>query len=349
MGGNPAGSTRGWRRWLQFSLRTLLVATVVIGLGLGWFVSRLEKARRQADAVAGLRRAGANVVYEHELGEGRRETNADGSWNPDWREEIEPPGPRWLREWLGVDFFARVVGVEISSSKGEYDRSMAALLRMIEPKRGIEPAPTAADTQMMSGYLRDLPEVTELTIGPFAPADDTITAETMANIASLPQLRQLNIMTLERFSHVAELDQIVYIGGPPCAWNVRLPAEAQRHLAGLTKLERLVLVGVEGWEEGLDEIAGLAQLKELTLVAFDETEDELRELTRRRPDLKVTSKLDPRPIRVGDIGLDTSEYQAEGVSDGSKSDAAEDRMKRFDEFREMMRNGGKKGTATPAE
>ena len=87
------------RRWLQFSLRTLMVVTIVIGLGLGWFASRLEKARRQADAVAGLRRAGANVFYEHELAERHRETNADGTWNPDWREEIEPPGPGWLREW----------------------------------------------------------------------------------------------------------------------------------------------------------------------------------------------------------------------------------------------------------
>jgi hypothetical protein len=155
-------------------------------------------------------------------------------------------------------------------------------------------------------------------------------------------------MTLERFSYLEELDRIVYTG-PPRAFRVRLTAEARRHLAGLTNLERLMLVGVEGWEEGVDEITELSQLKELTLVAFDDSEDELRDLKRRRPDLKVTSKLDPRPIRVGDIGLDTSEHQAKSDSDGLKSDAAEDRMKRFQEFREMMRSGRKKGAVTPAE
>ncbi len=39
------------RRWLQFRLRTLLIAVLVLSLPLSWFAMRMERARRQRDVL----------------------------------------------------------------------------------------------------------------------------------------------------------------------------------------------------------------------------------------------------------------------------------------------------------
>ena len=42
------------RRWLQISLRTLLILVTLLSIGLGWFVHRGERQRRAAAMTAGL-------------------------------------------------------------------------------------------------------------------------------------------------------------------------------------------------------------------------------------------------------------------------------------------------------
>jgi hypothetical protein len=52
------------RRWYQFSLKTLLVFMVLCSLVLAAFSWRLQRAHRQARAVAALRSLGCEVGYE---------------------------------------------------------------------------------------------------------------------------------------------------------------------------------------------------------------------------------------------------------------------------------------------
>ena len=50
--GSPVDeSGRPRRRWLQFRLRTLLIAVLVLSLPLSWFAVRMERARRQRDVL----------------------------------------------------------------------------------------------------------------------------------------------------------------------------------------------------------------------------------------------------------------------------------------------------------
>ena len=59
------GCTRRWR----FGLRTLLVAVLVVGLGLGWLVRQLRRESEQVALVAELNRAGIYTwAYRAELG-----------------------------------------------------------------------------------------------------------------------------------------------------------------------------------------------------------------------------------------------------------------------------------------
>ena len=68
----PAESvSRSWRRFLRFSMRGLIVLVLVIGLGLGWMVRTIRRARIQPEAVAAIRKARGNVLFDWQLKNGR--------------------------------------------------------------------------------------------------------------------------------------------------------------------------------------------------------------------------------------------------------------------------------------
>ncbi len=86
------------RRWYQYSLRSLLLLMLLASIGMSWFAVRMQKSRRQQDAVEAVEKAGGWVVYDCQS-EQASDPNA------------VPPGPGWLRDRLGEYFFANVVAV----------------------------------------------------------------------------------------------------------------------------------------------------------------------------------------------------------------------------------------------
>ena len=87
------------RRWIQFSLRSLMMLTLVVGLGMAtWLVPLKKRADRQKAAVEAILKDGGLVAYDYQHdASGRSIQNA------------MPPGPAWLRKLLGDDFFTDVV------------------------------------------------------------------------------------------------------------------------------------------------------------------------------------------------------------------------------------------------
>jgi hypothetical protein len=88
---------RSKRRWYQFSLRALLVFVLLASVGMSWLAVKLERARRQKEAVEAIEKAAGWVVYDYQ------------SENL----SAEPPVPRWKRLLLGKDFFFDVVWAEL--------------------------------------------------------------------------------------------------------------------------------------------------------------------------------------------------------------------------------------------
>lgn len=88
----------------QFSLRALLLLILVVGIALGWFANVYRQKLAERAAVARLRAAGAVVCYDYEV---------DEDWLPlDTRtQSVELPGPKFLRDLLGDDWFATPVCV----------------------------------------------------------------------------------------------------------------------------------------------------------------------------------------------------------------------------------------------
>jgi hypothetical protein len=54
------------RRFLQFSVRTLLVFVLLVSIGMSWFAVKMQKARRQREAVEAIVKAGRLVAYDYQ-------------------------------------------------------------------------------------------------------------------------------------------------------------------------------------------------------------------------------------------------------------------------------------------
>lgn len=82
------------RRWFQFSLRTLMIFTLICAIPCAWLGRKIERKRNERDAVAVILKLGGIVMYEYQTMPGAPPR--------------QPPGPTWLRSLLGEKFFSEV-------------------------------------------------------------------------------------------------------------------------------------------------------------------------------------------------------------------------------------------------
>ena len=83
------------RRWLQFSLRTMMIVVTVFCVWLGFTAKR---ARDQRQAVEVIRKLWGAGYYEHQLPLGF---------------PSKPPGPKWLRRLIGDEYFFSFGRIEV--------------------------------------------------------------------------------------------------------------------------------------------------------------------------------------------------------------------------------------------
>ena len=94
------------RRWYQFSLRTLLVFVLLCSIFCSWFAVKMNRARKQKEAVEAIVKWRAWVHYDYEYDE-----------NEKWIFDAEPATPAWIRNLLGDDFLYDVVEVGIDPTQ----------------------------------------------------------------------------------------------------------------------------------------------------------------------------------------------------------------------------------------
>src|SRR5262245_37829735 len=101
------------KKWLRFSLRTMLVLITALCIWLG---VQVNVARRQREAVAAISRVGGTVYYDYQLvpvATGVTSLFEVASQPSDDGLDLSrtPPGADWLRKCLGDDFFRTAVVV----------------------------------------------------------------------------------------------------------------------------------------------------------------------------------------------------------------------------------------------
>ena len=107
----PTATPKPRPRWLQFSLRGLLLLMVVISAPLGWFAWKRERLRAQREAIQAIESLGGLAIYDLEYSDVPLDASGEIVW----------PGPARLRRVLGDDAFVHVVdvrlaGIEVTAS-----------------------------------------------------------------------------------------------------------------------------------------------------------------------------------------------------------------------------------------
>jgi hypothetical protein len=104
-------------RRLRFSLRAFLIAMAAIAVFLAVWA---ENARKQRFAVDWVLRQGGHVTYDFEW----PNTSAAGPLRP------QPPGPKWLHDWLGIEYLATVTAVILDRDEIDNLKPLSNLPRL---------------------------------------------------------------------------------------------------------------------------------------------------------------------------------------------------------------------------
>jgi hypothetical protein len=185
----------------------------------------------------------------------------------------DPPGPEWVRDWLGIDYLATVRGVTINQLSDDSMEALRALtgLRSLQ----IQPLMIAAPPVFSSGppaidagpsiapVMSLLPSFTllEKLVLTGAPATDG----DLAVLAKLPRLRILDLsgcpaLTDAGLAHVGKIAGLKSLS----VWGPVLTEAGLEKLGGLRKLETLRL-DLQDQPLGLNSLNGLSNLEELQL------------------------------------------------------------------------------------
>jgi hypothetical protein len=292
----PAPTPR--RRWLSYSLRTMFVLVTVLCVWLGVYVNRAERQKR---AVAWIKAHDGEVHYDYEYTQHPTEPSyfevkVDGSqlirgFEYDKNgEEIspQPPGPRWLRDLLGMDYFATVVDAEIRDVENEQDLPPIKDLPRLRyltvyrlPDVGWADIHRLSQLQSLNcecdritdanlEQISHLVTLRKLVLDMYSK-EATITDSQLKYLDNLTVLEELEIYSrgtdaeLERLSKAATSPSMFFIrtGGG----KLRITDAGLSHLQRLKNLESLSLDGEQLTEVGIANLSGLPRLSALELSA----------------------------------------------------------------------------------
>jgi hypothetical protein len=221
------------RRRLSIRLSVLLALVLPVAVYLGWLTNR---ARRQRELIGIVRSMGGVVTFDYER-------SAPGS-----RPKLEPPGPRWLRRWVGDEYFQQITEISVFSSgskslsaaqraQGRYD---ARLLRLIAAQKHLNVLRIRVDGSRVTdaglAALAGLSELESLQI----QSAELLTDEGLQALRGLSKLQLLLL---------CDAHQITDAG--------------LKHLSGLPKLERLCVTESQigdHWYEQLGPSPSLVEL-----------------------------------------------------------------------------------------
>lgn len=93
------------RRWMRFSLSSILLVVTVCGMWLG---VRVNRARNERAALQDLRQLGAMVHFTYQKA---------GEWDWDWQNKMQSNIPSPLLAVLGEEFFHQIGHVSFHDHK----------------------------------------------------------------------------------------------------------------------------------------------------------------------------------------------------------------------------------------
>ncbi len=247
------------RRWFQFSLRALLVLVLLVSVGMSWFAVRMEKARRQKEAVEAIRKAGGGVVYDYE--------------------PSEPLAPKWARALLGDDFFFDVFAVE--SWSGDFGDDEAIYLKRLTNLEVL----FLKGAQITDAGLANIKELANLESVHLS--DTQVTGSGIKHLQGITKLKSVDLgntqVTDAGLERLAGLTNLIYLN----LSSTQVTDAGLQHLRDMTSLEQLNLSDTEVTDAGLESVKGLTNLSELNLHDTEVTSKGIKELQKALPECVI--------------------------------------------------------------
>ena len=252
------------RRFLQFSLRSLLVFVLLASIGMSWLGVKLERARRQREAVEAVVKAGGWVYYDYEF------------HDDDVGEEFVP---KWARELFGDDFFFDVVGVGMFFQDfGDDEATCLKELTGLEgghfgfsqiTDAGLENIEKLADLKGLSLEIRGITDAGLKHL------------EGMTNLFGL-ELNDTKI-TDAGLEHVEGLATLEWLH----LRDTQVGDDGLEHLKGLNNLRHLTLTETRITDAGLEHLIGLRGLTLLDLSGTQVTPEGVKKLQEALPKCEI--------------------------------------------------------------
>ena len=259
------------RRWFQFSIRSMMLAITLLCVWLGVISHR---ANRQKRAVEAIRSKGGSVEYDYE-------SRKYGGRNFPRRGSPSPPGPVWLQNLVGLDYFATVVVAGVGHDAAD-DDSVAVLVNL--PELRCVSLVGAGVTQGGLARLKELPNLVSLDL-----ENSSATSAGWEPLERLTQLEELTLsgdnVTDSTLSYVEGLRHLTLLH---VNWS-QITDAGLEHLGCLTRLKSLWLDSDKLTDAGLRHLTTLTQLQDLDLSRTKITKGGIDDLRRVLPSLEVTA------------------------------------------------------------
>ena len=206
------------RRWFRFSLRMLLVVVTVLCV---WLAFKVNAARRQKLAVEAILRAGGTVWFDY------HNVPVPGVPNSKFNRDAAPPGPAWLREVIGQDYFRTADCVDfIDRAIKQSDLAQVAQLPELI-------CVNLNSTKIVdgTGHMRPIADYDLVFLERLTKLHDLV----LSNYTGMGLVTDAG---LERVQNFADLDEL-YLR------NNKISDAGLRYLTGLKKLKTLDLEGTQ--------------------------------------------------------------------------------------------------------
>jgi hypothetical protein len=277
------------RRWVRYSLRTLMVLVTALCV---WLTINVNAARRRADAVVAIHKAGGTVWFDYQLvpaklGNGNGVNVGSGlSVDPNALQTA----PAWLRHIFGDDFFRTAVSVQLIATKAVIQSNLTQLAQLPELKAidlTINPSDSRFPWPESEEGLAVLGQLTKLKIVAFDAVDPT----SLACLERTTELEELSLQSTplngNAMRQIGKLQRLRKLTLQYCD---PVDNDGIEHLAGLDKLEVIGICNTRLSDAGVMHFKALKHIKSILLVQTDISNDTARQLQKLLPQAHIISR-----------------------------------------------------------
>lgn len=296
----------------RISLRTVAILVTVLCLALGWTV---RQAEQQKMAVARLEAIGGKVRYGFQFtatDSVMRDATGSLYYLPDL--QAAPPGPSWLRQRIGVDYFAKVVSVNLRNRPND-NEALGSLANLTQLRHlnlsNVKVADVSFLAKLTKVEMLDLGGTKVTDLSPLANLTELRLLRLRGNTSNLPSCDGpiCDLTPLKQLTQLEELDvsynPITDLSPLVALINLtKLDVSATRvqelaPLAALTRLKSLDLSCTE-----ISDLSPLSNLKSLATLDLN-LSPHVSDLTplRRLANLKVLNLCANDQIEEGEVQL----------------------------------------------